>query len=310
MIEFDKSFFLGETRDDFYIEPMMKCAWAAQMEVLQVVQQICDKHDIRYFVFDGTLLGAVRHQGYIPWDDDMDICMLRKDYERFLTLAPAELTGEYRISSPYNCGDYEETFARICNASTIDYGSTRLLNFHGFPYIAGIDIFPLDTIPCSPGERDAFIRLYDIVSSCFLKYKQDPDEVMSYISDIEELCHTKIDQEGNILNQLCRLTDTICQAYKDEDSPYLSRLAFHNSEKVPLCRDWFSDYILLPFENIRVPAPIGYDQILTAIYGDYMTPVRTIGAHGYPFYEGQRKEMKEKLTERIVRGENPFASLL
>lgn len=79
----------------------MKCAWAAQLEVLQVVWQICEKHNIRYFVADGTLLGAIRHKGYILWDDDLDICMLHHDYERLLILAPAEFTGDYCIISPY-----------------------------------------------------------------------------------------------------------------------------------------------------------------------------------------------------------------
>ena len=80
MLTFDDSYFLGETRDGFYIEPMMKCAWAAQLEVMCVIKQICEKYDIPYFAYYGTLLGTIRHKGFIPWDDDMDICMLRKDY--------------------------------------------------------------------------------------------------------------------------------------------------------------------------------------------------------------------------------------
>lgn len=88
MLTFDDSYFLGETRDGFYIEPMMKCAWAAQLEVMCVIKQICEKYDIPYFAYYGTLLGTIRHKGFIPWDDDMDICMLRKDYQRFLEVAP------------------------------------------------------------------------------------------------------------------------------------------------------------------------------------------------------------------------------
>lgn len=83
MLYFDKDFFLGETRNDFYIEPMIKCAWAAELEVLEVVRNICEKHNLKYFAADGTLLGAVRHRGFIPWDDDIDIMMPRDDYMRF-----------------------------------------------------------------------------------------------------------------------------------------------------------------------------------------------------------------------------------
>lgn len=304
MIEFDQSFFLGETRDDFYIEPMMKCAWAAQLEVLQVVQQICEKHNIRYFVADGTLLGAVRHKGYIPWDDDLDICMLRQDYERFLTLAPAEFTGDYCIISPYTRLDYDLTFARICNASSVSYSAERLHAFHGFPYVAGVDILPLDTIPTSSGARDAFFELYSLVFSSCRLCQEKPSEVMDILPDLEELCHTAIDRTGNIFNQLCRLSDTISQSYKNENSPYLSRVALHNEEKQLLQKNWYSDCIWMPFENIMVPVPVGYDQILTAIYGDYMTPVRGAAAHDYPFYEQQRKEMVQLLTDCINRGGN------
>ena len=109
MLTFDDSYFLGETRDGFYIEPMMKCAWAAQLEVMCVIKQICEKYDIPYFAYYGTLLGTIRHKGFIPWDDDMDICMLRKDYQRFLEVAPRELTGEYHINSPYTQDKYTET---------------------------------------------------------------------------------------------------------------------------------------------------------------------------------------------------------
>lgn len=308
MLEFDPNFFLEETRNDFYIEPMMKCAWAAQLEVLQVVQQICEKHDIRWFVSDGTLLGAVRHHGYIPWDDDLDICMLRRDYERFLTLAPTEYTAGYHIDSPYSRPDYDMTFARIRNGSSVDYNTERLHAFHGFPYVAGVDILPLDTIPDSPDDRNAFFELYSIVFSSHRLCKEKLSEVMGILPDLEELCHTTIDRNGNIPNQLLRLADTVSQTYKNANSPYLSRVSLHDEEKQLLLKDWYADCIWLPFENIMVPAPVGYDQILTSLYGDYMTPVRGTAAHDYPFYAKQRKEIVEQLTDCICKGENPFVS--
>ena len=90
-MEFLDSYFEDEVREGFYVPSLMKRAWAAQMELLEVVQNICDKHQIPLYAEWGTLLGAVRHKGRIPWDDDIDMCMLREDYEKFSKIIDAEL---------------------------------------------------------------------------------------------------------------------------------------------------------------------------------------------------------------------------
>ena len=92
MLSFSDKYFDGEVRDGFFIESKMKRAWAAQLEVLDEIRRICQANNIRYFADWGTLLGAVRHQGFVPWDDDLDICMLRDDYNRFLEIAPGQLS--------------------------------------------------------------------------------------------------------------------------------------------------------------------------------------------------------------------------
>ena len=142
MLTFDDSYFLGETRDGFYIEPMMKCAWAAQLEVMCVIKQICEKNDIPYFAYYGTLLGTIRHKGFIPWDDDMDICMLRKDYQRFLEVAPRELTGEYHINSPYTQDEYTYVFSRILMPAVFLMIRRGYRNFTGVPILSEL-IFSL-----------------------------------------------------------------------------------------------------------------------------------------------------------------------
>ena len=96
-MQFSKEYFEDEVREGFYVSGMMKRVWAAQLEVLEEVAKVCEKHKIRWFADCGTLLGAVRHNGYIPWDDDLDICMLRDDYIRFIKIAKQELPSGYWV---------------------------------------------------------------------------------------------------------------------------------------------------------------------------------------------------------------------
>lgn len=88
---FDKSFLEDEVRLGFYIPSAVKEAWAAELEILEEINKICRRNSIKYFADWGSFLGAVRHRGFVPWDDDLDIVMLREDYDKFLSVAPAML---------------------------------------------------------------------------------------------------------------------------------------------------------------------------------------------------------------------------
>lgn len=100
-MEFPQNYFCAEVRDDFEIPAMMKRAWAAELEVLSVIADVCERHHLQYFADYGTLLGAVRHKGFIPWDDDIDICMLREDYMELIRVLPEELPQGFCMAGMY-----------------------------------------------------------------------------------------------------------------------------------------------------------------------------------------------------------------
>ena len=128
MLQFPEEYFKTEVRDGFAISELMKRTWAAQLEVLNKVIGICDKYNLTYYAYWGTLLGTVRHQGYIPWDDDLDIAMKKDDYIRFLEVAQTELAGELCIHNCYTDPEYDEAFTRLTNGSSVDFADKRMIS--------------------------------------------------------------------------------------------------------------------------------------------------------------------------------------
>lgn len=294
MAEFQESYFQDEIREGFKIEGMMKRAWAAQIEVLEIIDAICRKYDLVYYADWGTLLGAVRHQGFIPWDDDIDIAMKRQDYMRFIEIAQKELPGECSIFSVYTEAEYTEVFARVVNSRTISFEEEHLKKYHGCPYIVGVDIFPLDRMPVGKEEKDIQMKLLEIIYEAI--NKKNIQEYNNLIHEIEILCNVKFDTEKSLQNQLLKLFDTICQLY-DTGEGLFTEFAYIECDQHIFEPEWYKERIYMPFETIQVPVPQGYDKILTCMYGDYKEPVHNGAVHDYPFYKKQQ-EILQNLLEK------------
>lgn len=297
-MQFSHSYYEDEVREGFYIPSMMKCAWAAQMELLEDIGEVCKKHNIAYFVTYGTLLGAVRHRGFIPWDDDMDICMPRPDYNRFMTIAQKELPQGYRLLNVYQEAAWDEVFSRVVNSKSIRFDSAFLEKFHGFPYVAGVDIFPLDYLASDDEEVQLLSNLIkpiwsyaDIADKDFV----NKDELEEQVRNIEELCNVKIDRNKPIKNELFCLTDRLFSIYTEEESDKIALTPnWVKKPKIIWKKDYYKKTVLLPFEGMEVPAPIEYDRILKSMYGEYMKAVYSDDdEHEYPFYEKQESVFYE-----------------
>ena len=158
-MNFPDSYFEDEVRDGFYVASVIKRIWAAQLEVLEDIDKVCKKHHIRYFAEWGTLLGAVRHKGFIPWDDDLDIGMLREDYEKFKKVAQRELPSVYGILNFENMQYDDEThdyMTRVYSGRQIRIDAEYLNKFHGSPFVVGVDVFPLDYLSGNEADIDQY----------------------------------------------------------------------------------------------------------------------------------------------------------
>ena len=291
LISFEKGYFKEEEREGFFIEEKMKRAWAAEIEVLLEIDRICKKHNILYFATRGTLLGAIRHKGYIPWDDDVDIAMKRQDYQRFIEVARTELPADWVLGNVYLKEEWEQPFSRIMNSNKMNFTKEYLEMFHGCPYIVGVDIFPFDHLPSDEDEAEMVYSLMQILYGTIFDIKQKRmEEVEKNLKEIEALMQTKIDTSKNVINQLFRLIDKLSCLYQEEETQWLVQWhtwACYNCKRI-YNKDWYQESVPVPFENIIIPAPVGYDQALRSMFGDnYMTPALISGRHDYPFYKKQ-----------------------
>lgn len=291
-LKFSENFFQEEVREGFLVEKKMKYAWAAQLEVLKEIDGICMKNGIRYFADSGTLLGAIRHKGFIPWDDDMDIVMLREDYNAFFAVAEKELPVGWIFIDGNERG---QGYGRVMNGSIDDVGTERIRQFHGCPYIVGVDIFPLDYVPPVKEEEQTWHLLLEYLWILYNDLKKGGEgvaegELERNLRQAEEWCRIRFDRTGNLEVQVMRLMNQIAQLYWSKEAEELEMVVcdWGGGHKYKYKCNWYADSIQVPFENIMVPIPARYHEVLIALYGeDYMTPKRGVADHNYPFYKNQ-----------------------
>ncbi len=297
---FPEDYFEDEVREGFFITGMMKRLWAAQLQILEDIDILCQKYNIKYYCDCGTLLGAIRHGGYIPWDDDLDISLLRDDYNKLLDPAH-ELPKNYTLLSWRTRADWIHSYSRIVNATRICLDKDFLDKYHGFPYSAGIDIFVVDYLyKDADKEKERRQRaklLMDTADKICLRGTID-DELSGRINDIETKLGIKISFNEPVAKQLYYYTEKVLMEAGEKDAAQV-----HFTAVESLTHVWdkkFSNQIMhVPFECTTIPIPVAYDEILKAHYGDYMKVNRAGGLHEYPCYAPQERLLIENLGKNI-----------
>lgn len=299
MLEFEQQFFEEEVRSGFCISSMMKRAWAVEMEVLSQISAVCGKHDIPYYAAYGTLLGAIRHKGFIPWDDDIDIVLKRSDYNKLLKILPAELPEGYFVSSYDTCETHCQPWAAVMNTKYILKDAEKIKQFWGCPYVCGIDLIPLDFLPRDAQEDEMYMNMYNIVfgtARCFEEYKAS-GELYEFLPQIEQFCGVTLRDDNTLQRQLYLLAERIASLYQEDECGELTMITSRLNRKnrdFKFRKEWFSQTIQVPFENIMISAPAEYDKVLRVYFGkDYMTPVQCRGGHDYPFYRKQQQFLED-----------------
>lgn len=299
---FDKSFLEDEVRLGFYIPSTIKQCWAAELEILKVIDKICSDCNIEYFADWGTFLGAIRHNGFIPWDDDIDLVMRREDYDAFLSQAPSLLPAGYSIHTFRNEEGFREFHAVVINTEHPHFDKEHFDEFHGFPYNCGIDIFVLDYVHSNEEKENKrvndalfLIALADgIIDKTFTESVQRANLLKA-----ELICNTSFTNISDVKKLWIKLYESAekkCSEVKRDQSDVLTQMVPWGLKKQINRRYKKTDYdksIRIKFENTTIPVPLFYDSLLSGRYGNYMTLVKNAGAHDYPYYENQKKDLEK-----------------
>ncbi len=297
MLQFPTDYFKKEEKEGFLVSEVMKHVWAAQLEVLQKVIDICDKYNLTYYAYWGTLLGAVRHQGYIPWDDDLDIALPGEDYVKLLSVIEQEMPAGYRLLNMYTEDGWTNYFSRIINGDEINIEESHMSEYHDCPFVMGIDIFPLYYLPRDAQEASdmkALLTYIGLLINAEID-KQDriaegaeQAEIEDYnlqiaqgLIELNQITGFEFDENRALTTQLTVLYDQLCRMYGPEESDSLTSYPSYLLRGLKFEKELFQEVLAVPFENIILQIPAGYDSILRRVYGDYMTPKRGGGAHEY-----------------------------
>lgn len=310
-LEFSADYFKTEVRDGFEIPAMMKRAWAAQMEVLHVVAGVCKNNGIRYFADGGTLLGAVRHKGMIPWDDDIDICVVREEYNRLIQVLPKALPHGFVVAGMYADSERLQKAAfvphlRVIADETLWNFNDYMRYFHGFPYQrVGIDIFPMDYISRDIGITNVQKQIIRLGIETLRDWNKLEENGMldEYVNGFQKLCNVSFGNVNNVKNYMWEIIDKISSISYREEADYITNIFYWlDNDNYKMKKECYDYTIELPFENMNIVAPEMYDEVLRAEYGDYMVPVKGAADHDYPFYGHMESELIKQIRNVGFKG--------
>lgn len=270
-----------EIRNGYVISSQMKKVWSIQLEITRHILDVCQRHGLKVWADWGTLLGTVREHGFIPWDDDIDLMMMREDYEKLIQLADSEFSHPFFLQSVHT----EKRYYRGHIQVRYDGTSAILPEDIHQSYHQGIfvDIFVYDNIPDEKDRewkrsvRKAKWALKCLQTAYYKQFSLKSPLVSAKHIIAKAFC--LLFGSGNIYRLFegqftkWNAIECRCVACPTFNIKWLKR---EIKEK-----DWYTETITMPFEDIAMPVPAKYNEVLTSIYGkDYMTPCKAPSGHG------------------------------
>lgn len=295
-LEIPDSFYREEVRSGYTVSSKMKGVWAVELDLFNQLDNICKKYNITYYADGGTLLGAVRHHGFIPWDDDMDFIMYRKDFEKLCKVS-SELKYPYFFQTEETDPGSLRCHGQLRNSSTT--GMLKLEKNRKYPFNQGIfiDIFPIDNVPNNKNEWQKFSRRLITWKGRARSYYDCNHNIKSNVSNLDikqilkepakkiyygMLWHKYHEKNPYYVKYMHEVTK-----YDNKETDQVMDLAF-GDQFSPLNKKNIGVPKYLTFEWMQMPVPQNSEQILTDYYGDWRIPVKGENSHGGCFFDTEK----------------------
>lgn len=268
----DLDFFKEEIRDGHLVTEKMKRVWACELDLLNHLLAVCSKYNLECWADSGTLIGAVRHKGFIPWDDDIDMVMLRDDYDKLLSVADKEFNAPYFFQTIYTDKHYRRRHAQIRNCETSAISSSKAKYNQGI----FIDIFVFDGVSDVPRLLSKQLRKINL-------YKQLLKVVSKSINCFPGILYDRMRFDRILFKRY----ENILRTTSIERTELMAHLSLNYRVRIKN-RSFYEQTEYLAFENIKIPVPGDYDKVLTIDFGDYMTPVCEPTMHGTLLFDTEK----------------------
>lgn len=284
-------FYEEEERVGCLVTRQTKKIWAVQLDLLNEFISICTKYKLRYFLCYGSLLGAIRHKGYIPWDDDIDVMMFREDYDKLCEVAPEAFKSPYFFQTEETDPGYLLKHAKVRNSNTTCLFGALDKYQCNFNQGIFIDVFVLDNIPDDYDVRIRWYsdlwqlwgRIWEISAYMHRRVK------FSFFKEIKLLFLSKIGS----YKKLCLKYDNLLKKYANTNTRDVADIVFtisagSVSNKCTWRKSEFESFIQVPFEMLNVFVPKKYDSILNTTYGDWKELRPGGGSHSDLFFDTEK----------------------
>lgn len=260
-----------EVRDGFLIKSDRKKIWNRWLEIWQELDRICHKHEINYWAGDGTLLGAARHGGFVPWDNDISFYMMRPDFNRFCEIVSVEINNEI-----FDVGRKMISWLQIHHSQTSLVRTKDLIN-QNEPNGLTIEIFPLDVASDDTKAGSFAASIFNELLLTIFAYPTLVERVKNGGTTINDWAVIEKLHSISSLDEQFKFVSTFAEElFALSASVSLIKNFVYGKNTLPYQKSWFRETIYLPFETVELPAPVDYDKLLTTCYGDWHKPVRNI----------------------------------